>query len=305
MPIKVQGDLPAKEILERENIFVMDEHRAMHQDIRPLEIAIVNLMPLKEETELHLLRSLSNTPLQVDITFVAVSSHQSKNTSASHLNKFYVSFDDIKKRKFDGMIITGAPVEQMEYEEVDYWEEITAIMDWSRDHVTSTVYLCWGAQAALYHYYGIPKHQLDKKMFGLFWHQVYNRKEPLVRGFDDVFLAPHPRHTEVRTEDIRACEDIKILAESEEAGVFLAMAGNGKDIFVMGHFEYDRLTLDGEYRRDLNKGLEIQIPKNYYEDDDASKRPRLMWRSHANNMYTNWLNYYVYQVTPYNLDEEN
>ena len=255
MPIKVQGDLPAKEILERENIFVMDEHRAMHQDIRPLEIAIVNLMPLKEETELHLLRSLSNTPLQVDITFVAVSSHQSKNTSASHLNKFYVSFDDIKKRKFDGMIITGAPVEQMEYEEVDYWEEITAIMDWSRDHVTSTVYLCWGAQAALYHYYGIPKHQLDKKMFGLFWHQVYNRKEPLVRGFDDVFLAPHSRHTEVRTEDIRACEDIKILAESEEAGVFLAMAGNGKDIFVMGHFEYDRLTLDGEYRRDLNKGL--------------------------------------------------
>lgn len=305
MPIKVQGDLPAKEILERENIFVMDEHRAMHQDIRPLEIAIVNLMPLKEETELHLLRSLSNTPLQVDITFVAVSSHQSKNTSASHLNKFYVSFEDIKKRKFDGMIITGAPVEQMEYEEVDYWEEITAIMDWSRDHVTSTVYLCWGAQAALYHYYGIPKHQLDKKMFGLFWHQVYNRKEPLVRGFDDVFLAPHSRHTEVRTEDIRACEDIKILAESEEAGVFLAMAGNGKDIFVMGHFEYDRLTLDGEYRRDLNKGLEIQIPKNYYEDDDASKRPRLMWRSHANNMYTNWLNYYVYQVTPYNLDEEN
>lgn len=305
MPIKVQGDLPAKEILERENIFVMDEHRAMHQDIRPLEIAIVNLMPLKEETELHLLRSLSNTPLQVDITFVAVSSHQSKNTSASHLNKFYVSFEDIKKRKFDGMIITGAPVEQMEYEEVDYWEEITAIMDWSRDHVTSTVYLCWGAQAALYHYYGIPKHQLDKKMFGLFWHQVYNRKEPLVRGFDDVFLAPHSRHTEVRTEDIRACEDIKILAESEEAGVFLAMAGNGKDIFVMGHFEYDRLTLDGEYRRDLNKGLEIQIPKNYYEDDDASKRPRLMWRSHANNMYTNWLNYYVYQVTPYILDEEN
>ena len=305
MPIKVQGDLPAKEILERENIFVMDEHRAMHQDIRPLEIAIVNLMPLKEETELHLLRSLSNTPLQVDITFVAVSSHQSKNTSASHLNKFYVSFEDIKKRKFDGMIITGAPVEQMEYEEVDYWEEITAIMDWSRDHVTSTVYLCWGAQAALYHYYGIPKHQLDKKMFGLFWHQVYNRKEPLVRGFDDVFLAPHSRHTEVRTEDIRACEDIKILAESDEAGVFLAMAGNGKDIFVMGHFEYDRLTLDGEYRRDLNKGLEIQIPKNYYEDDDASKRPRLMWRSHANNMYTNWLNYYVYQVTPYILDEEN
>jgi len=304
MPIKVQGDLPAKEILERENIFVMDEHRAMHQDIRPLEIAIVNLMPLKEETELHLLRSLSNTPLQVDVTFVAVSSHQSKNTSASHLNKFYVTFEDIKKRKFDGMIITGAPVEQMEFEEVDYWEEITDIMDWSRTHVTSTIYLCWGAQAALYHYYGIPKHQLDKKMFGLFWHQVYNRKEPLVRGFDDVFLAPHSRHTEVRTEDIRACKDLKIMAESDEAGVFLAMAGDGKDIFVMGHFEYDRLTLDGEYHRDLSKGLEIQIPKNYYEDDDASKRPRLMWRSHANNMYTNWLNYYVYQVTPYVLHDD-
>ena len=304
MPIKVQGDLPAKEILERENIFVMDEHRAMHQDIRPLEIAIVNLMPLKEETELHLLRSLSNTPLQVDITFVAVSTHESKNTSASHLNKFYVTFEDIKKRKFDGMIITGAPVEQMEYEEVDYWDEITAIMDWSRTHVTSTIYLCWGAQAALYHYYGIPKHQLDKKMFGLFWHQVYNRKEPLVRGFDDVFLAPHSRHTEVRTEDIRACKELTIMAESDEAGVFLAMAGNGKDIFVMGHFEYDRLTLDGEYHRDLNKGLDIQIPKNYYEDDDATKRPRLMWRSHANNMYTNWLNYYVYQVTPYMWEDE-
>ena len=251
MPIKVQGDLPAKEILERENIFVMDEHRAMHQDIRPLQIAIVNLMPVKQDTELQLLRSLSNTPLQVDVTFVAVESHESKNTSTSHLNKFYVTFKDIKKKKFDGMIITGAPVEQMEYEEVDYWEEIARIMEWSKTHVTSTIHLCWGAQAALYYHYGIQKHMLPEKMFGLFWHRVYNRKCPLVRGFDDVFLAPHSRHTEVRSEDIRACSELTVLAESDEAGVFLAMADEGKQIFIMGHPEYDRITLDGEYHRDL------------------------------------------------------
>ena len=304
MPIKVQGDLPAKEILERENIFVMDEHRAMHQDIRPLQIAIVNLMPVKQDTELQLLRSLSNTPLQVDVTFVAVESHESKNTSTSHLNKFYVTFKDIKKKKFDGMIITGAPVEQMEYEEVDYWEEIARIMEWSKTHVTSTIHLCWGAQAALYYHYGIQKHMLPEKMFGLFWHRVYNRKCPLVRGFDDVFLAPHSRHTEVRSEDIRACSELTVLAESDEAGVFLAMADEGKQIFIMGHPEYDRIALDGEYHRDLEKGLDIQLPKNYYQNDDPEVKPLLRWRAHANNLYTNWLNYYVYQVTPYELPED-
>ena len=304
MPIKVQGDLPAKEILERENIFVMDEHRAMHQDIRPLQIAIVNLMPVKQDTELQLLRSLSNTPLQVDVTFVAVESNESKNTSTSNLNKFYVTFKDIKKKKFDGMIITGAPVEQMEYEEVDYWEEIARIMEWSKTHVTSTIHLCWGAQAALYYHYGIQKHMLPEKMFGLFWHRVYNRNCPLVRGFDDVFLAPHSRHTEVRSEDIRACSELTVLAESDEAGVFLAMADEGKQIFIMGHPEYDRITLDGEYHRDLEKGLDIQLPKNYYQNDDPEVKPLLRWRAHANNLYTNWLNYYVYQVTPYELPED-
>ena len=304
MPIRVQGDLPVKEILERENIFVMDEHRAMHQDIRPLQIAILNLMPIKEDTELQLLRSLSNTPLQVDITFVTVSSHESKNTSMSHLNKFYVTFDEIRKKKFDGMIITGAPVEQMEYEEVDYWEEITRIMEWTKTHVTSTMHLCWAAQAGLYYHYGIPKYQLPQKMFGLFWHKVYNRKVPLVRGFDDVFLAPHSRHTEVRMEDVRACEALTVLAESDEAGLFLAMAGDGKQIFVMGHPEYDRITLDQEYHRDLEKGLDIQLPKNYYQNGDSEVKPLLRWRAHANNLYTNWLNYYVYQVTPYELPDD-
>ena len=304
MPIKVQGDLPAKEILERENIFVMDEHRALHQDIRPLQIVILNLMPVKQDTELQLLRSLSNTPLQVDITFMAVSSHESKNTSTSHLNKFYVTFEDIRRKKFDGMIITGAPVEKMEYEEVDYWEELTRIMKWTKTHVTSTIHLCWGAQAALYYHYGIPKHLLPEKMFGLFWHRVYNRKIPLVRGFDDVFLAPHSRHTEVRAEDIRNCQELTVLAESDEAGVFLCMAGDGKQIFIMGHPEYDRVTLDEEYHRDLEKGLDIQIPKNYYQNGDPNIKPLLRWRAHANNLYTNWLNYYVYQVTPYELTED-
>lgn len=299
MPIKVQSDLPAREILESENIFVMDENRAVHQDIRPLQIAILNLMPLKEETELQLLRSLSNTPLQVDVTFVKVRSHESKNTSTSHLNKFYVEFDDIRKKRFDGMIITGAPVEMMAFEEVDYWDELTQIMDWADKNVTSTIHLCWAAQAGLYHYYGLQKKLLDHKMFGVFQHRVLNRKVPLVRGFDDVFPAPHSRHTEVPMEEIRKVKDLTILAESEEAGLFLAMAEDGKKIFVMGHPEYDRITLDGEYKRDLSKNLPIQLPKNYYPDNDANNRPLLTWRSHANNLYTNWINYYVYQVTPY------
>lgn len=299
MPIRTQSDLPAKEILERENIFVMDENRAIHQDIRPINIVIVNLMPLKEDTELQILRSLSNTPLQVDVSFLTPASHASTHTSKSHLNKFYQTFAEIKKQYFDGLIITGAPVELMEYEEVDYWSEICEIMEWSKTHVTSTLHLCWGAQAGLYYHYGIPKHILDKKMFGVFRHKVMNRKIPLVRGFDDYFYAPHSRHTEIRKEDILAHEELTILAESEEAGVFLLMNQDGSQIFVMGHPEYDRMTLDGEYKRDTAKGLPIDLPCNYYPDDDPSQRPMLQWRSHGNIMYANWINYYVYQQTPY------
>lgn len=301
MPIRVQNDLPVKEILERENIFVMDEHRATHQDIRPIRIGLLNLMPLKEETELQILRSLSNTPLQVDVVFVHVASHQSKNTSTSHLNKFYVTFEEIKKEKFDGFIITGAPVEQMPFEEVDYWEELKQIMEWTKTNVTSTLHLCWGAQAGLYYHYGIDKVQLDEKLFGVFHHRVLNRKIPLVRGFDDVFLAPHSRHTDVPIEKIRADERLMILAESEKAGAFLTMAEDGRQIFVMGHPEYDRITLDKEYKRDKEKGLPIKMPENYYENDDDTKKPLLTWRATANNLYTNWLNYYVYQVTPYDM----
>ena len=299
MPIRTQSDLPAKEILEHENIFVMDESRASHQDIRPTSIAIVNLMPLKEDTELQILRSLSNSPLQVDVSFVALSSHESTHTSLSHLNKFYVTFEDIRYQNFDGLIITGAPVEQMEYEEVDYWEEICSIMEWSKTHVTSTLHLCWGAQAGLYYHYGIPKHMLEKKMFGVYKHHVMNRKIPLVRGFDDYFWAPHSRHTEVRKEDIEKMEDLTILAESEEAGVFLVIAQDGRQIFVMGHPEYDRYTLHNEYKRDKEKGLPIEMPVNYYPDNDDTRRPNLQWRSHGNILYSNWLNYYVYQQTPY------
>lgn len=299
MPIKTQSDLPAKEILERENIFVMDENRAMHQDIRPISIAIVNLMPLKEETELQILRSLSNTPLQIDVVFVALESHESTHTSLSHLNKFYMSFADIKEQNFDGLIITGAPVEQMEYEEVDYWPEISRIMEWSKTHVTSTLHLCWGAQAGLYYHYGIPKRALDKKMFGVYRHKVMNRKIPLVRGFDDYFYAPHSRHTEVRREDIEKHPGLTILAESQEAGVFLVINEDGSQIFVMGHPEYDRVTLHKEYMRDKEKGLPIEKPVNYYPDDDENQKPLLQWRSHGNILYANWLNYYVYQQTPY------
>lgn len=302
MPIRVQNDLPVKEILEKENIFVMDEHRAIHQDIRPIKIGLLNLMPLKEDTELQILRSLSNTPIQVDVTFVTVSSHKSKHTPTSHLNKFYEKFCEIKNQNFDGFIITGAPVEQMPFEEVDYWEELTEIMEWSKTHVMSTLHLCWGAQAAIYYHYGINKVQLDKKVFGLYWHKVLNRKVPLVRGFDDIFLAPHSRHTETPMEKVREEKELTVLAESEEAGLFLAMAKDGRQIFVMGHPEYDRITLDQEYKRDIAKGLPIDVPVNYYREDNPDNRPCLTWRAHANNLYTNWLNYYVYQVTPYNLD---
>ena len=301
MPIKIQSGLPVRGILERENIFVMDEFRAVHQDIRPIEILILNLMPLKEDTELQLLRSLSNTPLQVNVTFMAVESHVAKNTSKSHLNKFYQTFHELSDQRFDGMIITGAPIELLEFEDVDYWQEMVRIMDWTETHVTSTIFLCWAAQAALHHFYGLNKVTLDHKVFGLFWHKVLNRKIPLVRGFDDMFLAPHSRHTEIPMEEINACRELIVLAESDEAGLFLAMAEDGRKIFVMGHPEYDRITLDTEYHRDLDKNLPISIPVNYYADDDPDRKPLLMWRAHANNLYTNWLNYYVYQSTPYDL----
>ncbi|MDI9242318.1 homoserine O-acetyltransferase MetA [Fusibacillus kribbianus] len=303
MPIKVQNDLPARAILETENIFMMDENRALSQDIRPLQIVILNLMPVKEDTETQLLRALSNTPIQLDITFLHMSSHESTHTSVSHLNKFYVTFDAIRKQKFDGMIITGAPVEQMEFEDVDYWEELTKIMKWTNTHVTSTVHICWGAQAGLYYHYGIQKHEMEKKLFGIFEQRVLDRTVPLVRGFDDVFRAPHSRYTYVKKEDIEACPELKILAESDEAGVFLVQSLDGKRIFVMGHPEYDRVTLDGEYRRDRGKGMDTAIPKNYYPDDDPEKRPMLTWRMHANALYNNWINFYVYQVTPYLLEE--
>ena len=301
MPIRVQNDLPAREILERENIFVMDEKRAESQQIRPLEIVILNLMPLKEDTELQLLRSLSNTPLQVSVTFLTVASHRPRNTSMNHLNKFYQTFEEVRDQEFDGCIITGAPVEQMEFEEVDYWEELKEIFAWTKTNVTSTIHLCWGAQAALYYHYGMPKRRLPKKLFGLYWHEVRNRKIPLVRGFDDRFLAPHSRYTEVARDDIAACDDLLILAESAAAGVCLCMSKDGRQIFVMGHPEYDRVTLDSEYRRDIGKGLDIDVPYNYYAGDDPDNRPLLMWRAHANNLYTNWINYYVYQITPYSL----
>lgn len=304
MPIKIQKDLPAKAILESENVFIMDEDRALSQDIRPLEILILNLMPIKEDTETQLLRALSNTPLQVDCTFLTMSSHVSKNTSSSHLNKFYVMFEEIRKRKFDGMIITGAPVELMEFEEVNYWTELTEIMDWSKTHVTSTLHLCWGAQAGLYYYYGIPKYLKKNKLSGIYHHKVLDKKVPLVRGFGDGFLTPHSRNTEVKKADIIKHPELVVVAESEEAGVFLVVSRDGKHIFVQGHPEYDRMTLNHEYHRDLGRGLEPEIPVNYYEDNDPFSIPALTWRCHANTLYTNWLNFYVYQVTPYLLDTE-
>lgn len=301
MPIKIQSDLPAKKILEDENIFIMDDTRAMHQDIRPLQIAILNLMPNKEDTEVQLLRSLSNTPLQVDITFLTTGTYVGKHTPTSHLDQFYQTYEDVKSRKFDGLIITGAPVELMEFNQVNYWEELVKIMEWSKTNVTSTLHICWGAQAGLHYHYNIQKIVLDKKMFGIFEHRVLKRKTPFVRGFDDIFFAPHSRYTSVSKEEIEKCDELTILAESEEAGVFIVMAQEGRQIFVMGHPEYDRVSLDTEYKRDIAKGLDIGIPKNYYPLDQPEHKPNLTWRAHANAMYTNWLNYYVYQVTPYEL----
>lgn len=303
MPIKIQSDLPAKAELEEENIFVMDENRAISQNIRPLEIIVLNLMPIKQDTELQLLRGLSNTPLQIDVTFLQMSSHVSKNTSASHIKKFYQTFEEIKNNNYDGMIITGAPVEKLEFEEVNYWDELITVMEWSKKHVTSTIHICWGAQAGLYYHYGIKKELLPKKLSGVYKHRVMNRKEPLVRGFDDVFMAPHSRYTQASRQQILDNPRLKVLADSDEAGIYIVLGDGGKEIFVMGHPEYDRLTLDQEYKRDIDKEIEPDLPVNYYPDDDCNRKPLLSWRSHANNLYTNWLNYYVYQITPYDLNE--
>ena len=301
MPIKTHNNLPAKAILENENIFVMDEDRAISQNIRPLKIAILNLMPLKEETEVQLLRVLSNTPLQIDIILLQTASYQPTHTSQSHLNMFYQTFDDIKDQKLDGMIITGAPVEFMDFEQVEYWEELTNIMEWTKTNVTSTFHICWGAQAGLYYHFGVRKIILPKKVSGIYRHRVNNRKVQLVRGFDDVFLAPHSRNTESSPEDIRTHEELVVLAESDEVGDLIVMTKDGKQIFVLGHLEYDRLTLDKEYKRDMAKGLNPEKPYNYYPDDNPDNRPLLTWRATSDCLYSNWLNYYVYQTTPYDL----
>lgn len=299
MPIRTQNNLPAKAVLENENIFVMDEDRAISQNIRPLEILILNLMPLKEDTEVQLLRALSNTPLQINITFLQTATYVSTHTAASHLNQFYLTFDHVKNRRFDGMIITGAPIEHLDFEQVDYWNELTEIMDWTKTNVTSTFHICWGAQAGLYYHFGVRKVWLDEKISGVYLHRVLNRKNPLVRGFDDVFMAPHSRHTASSPEDIRKCDDLVILATSDEVGDLLVMKKDGSQIFVLGHLEYDRLTLDREYKRDLVKGLNPKIPDNYYTDNDTQIRPYLTWRATSNCLYSNWLNYFVYQITPY------
>lgn len=303
MPIKVDNKLPAKQVLLEENIFVMDENRAMHQDIRPLKIVILNLMPLKHQTEVQLLRMLSNTPLQVEVTFLQTSSHESKNTPKEHLVAFYNVFEDIRKEKFDGMIITGAPVELMPFEEVNYWEELTRIMEWSKHNVTSTFHICWGAQAGLYYHYGIPKRELPSKMFGSFKHRVLKQHCHLLRGYDEVFMAPHSRHTTVAAEDIEKVPELEMIAASEEAGVYIVMSRDGKQIFVTGHSEYETDTLLQEYVRDKNKGLPIEVPRNYFPNDDDSREPEANWKSHAQLLYSNWLNYYVYQVTPYLVDD--
>ena len=302
MPIRVPDALPAVSVLERENIFIMKEGRAVHQDIRPLRIAILNLMPKKIETETQLLRLLGNSPLQVDVELMQVSSHQSKNTPAEHLLHFYHTFRQLRDRRFDGLILTGAPVEQLPFQEVDYWEELSEIMDWSRSHVYSTLHICWGAQAGLYRHYGIQKRPLDQKLFGVFPHVTRVHYHPLTRGFDEEFLAPHSRHTTVWEDEVAACPQLEILADSPRAGLYLAARKDGRQVFVTGHSEYDRDTLDGEYRRDLERGLPIAPPENYYPGDDPSRPPRLSWRSHANLLFVNWLNW-VYQDTPYNLEE--
>lgn len=303
MPIKIPNELPAYKTLTDENIFIMDETRAISQDIRPLRIAIVNLMPTKIDTETQLMRLLGNTALQVEVELLHTNSYESKNISKEHLRTFYKTFDDVKDQSFDGMIVTGAPVEQLPFEQVEYWEELCEIMEWSKRHVHSTLHICWGAQAGLYYHFGIQKYPLEKKLFGVFPHKVVRKSSILFRGFDDVFMVPHSRHTTVLPEDVKACSALKILAASEEAGLYAISTKNGRQIFITGHSEYDAETLNREYLRDKNLGLPIDVPKNYFPNDDDSKAPRVTWRSHANLLFSNWLNYFVYQTTPYNLNE--
>lgn len=303
MPIRIPNDLPAVKTLNDENIFVMTEKRAITQDIRPLKILLLNLMPKKIETETQLSRLLGNTPLQVELTLIHTKSHQSKNTSAEHLLAFYKTFDDVKSENFDGMIITGAPVEHLPFEEVEYWQELCEIMEWTKTHVHSTFHICWGAQAGLYYHFGVPKYPLEKKLFGVFEHHADYKKSMLLRGFDDTFMVPHSRHTTVLAEDIKAHKELKILASSKEAGVYAVSTKNGKQIFITGHSEYDQNTLKNEYLRDLNEGKPIEIPKNYFPNDNPNKAPNVSWRGHSNLIYSNWLNYFVYQTTPYDITE--
>ncbi|HHZ05931.1 MAG TPA: homoserine O-succinyltransferase [Clostridiales bacterium] len=303
MPIKVQSDLPAIKILETENIFVMPEDIAIKQDIRPLRIVILNLMPTKITTETQLLRLLGNSPLQVDIELLQMATHKSKNTSSHHLNTFYKTFDEIKNQSFDGMIITGAPVELMEFEQVDYWDELCEIMEWSKHNVYSTLHICWGAQAGLYYHYGIQKYTMDEKLSGIFHHRVLNPNHPLMRGFDDRFDLPHSRYTGVHREDVMRFSQLEVLATSRLAGVAVVCNKNGRQFFVMGHAEYDRNTLATEYFRDVNKGVNPPIPYNYFPENDPDATPQLTWRSNATMLFTNWLNYYVYQQTPYDLED--
>lgn len=303
MPIKIPDALPARNVLEKENVFVIGESKALHQDIRPLKILILNLMPLKIATESHLLRSLSNSPLQVEVDFLMTSSHVSKNTPREHLISFYKVFSEVRQNKYDGMVITGAPVELLDFEAVNYWDELKEIMDWSKTNVTSTFHICWGAQAGLYHHFGINKYKLDKKMFGVFKHTVSVPDEPLMRGFNDQFHAPHSRYTEVKLDDLIKNDHLVVLSTSEKAGVYMAMSKDRRQIFVTGHSEYDAQTLNEEYQRDIAKGLDIEVPQNYFPDNDPEKDPMVLWRSHASLLYSNWLNHYVYQATPFEIDE--
>lgn len=303
MPIKIPNDLPASQILTKENIFVMDAARASQQDIRPLKIAILNLMPTKISTETQLLRLLGNSPLQIEVTLLQTKTHESKNTSAEHLGSFYSYFEDVRDQRFDGLIITGAPIETLDFEEVDYWDELVEIMEWSKKNVFSTLHICWGAQAGLYHHYGIPKYLLPKKTFGVFEHHLEQNFVKLFRGFDDVFYVPHSRHTGIHRDPIDTHPDLELMASSEEAGVYIVTARNGRQIFVTGHSEYDPDTLKEEYERDIAMGKSINIPNNYYPDDDPTRPPIVRWRGHANLLFTNWLNYYVYQETPYELSK--
>ncbi len=303
MPLRLPDKLPAIDLLKDENIFVLADSRANTQDIRPLRIVILNLMPLKITTETDLIRILSNSPLQLEIQFMKVKAHTSKNTPIEHMKAFYRDFELMRNEKFDGMIITGAPVEHLEYQDVNYWEEISDIFAWARTHVTSTLYICWAAQAGLYYHYGVPKHPLPQKMFGIFPQYPLDKKLPIFRGCDDVFYMPHSRHTEIRKEDILKVPELSLIAESPMSGVSMVMAREGREIFITGHSEYSPYTLDTEYKRDLDKGLPIQMPYNYYRDDDPAKEPLVTWRAHGNLLFQNWLNYYVYQETPYNIDD--